>query len=71
MLHIFLTPFLASLISTYFLFAAETTEAEAAVKTMSPGRRKCLLTSETDVEDMYTMKLFHEYKKSSCLLECK
>ena len=53
------------------LLAAETTEAEAAVKTMSPGRRKCLLTSETDVEDMYTMKLFHEYKKSSCLLECK
>ena len=41
------------------------------MKTMSPGRRKCLLTSETDVEDMYTMKLFHEYKKSSCLLECK
>ena len=37
---------------------------------MSPNRRNCLLKSETDVPEMYQMKMFSEYKKSSCYLEC-
>ena len=49
---------------------AETTVADDNVKGMSAVKRSCLLASEVAVPDMYTMKLFHEYKKSSCLLEC-
>ena len=67
--------------------SAETTQASDEVKAMSPGRRRCLLKvrsrsaalrtllsrvqEETDVPDMYSMKMFSEYKKSSCLLECR
>ena len=53
-----------------FSVSATVTEAADNVKTMSPDRRKCLLRDEVDTE-MYTMKMFNEYKKSSCLLECK
>ena len=49
---------------------AETTVAEDNVKSMAAVKRKCLLATEIAEPDMYTMKLFHEYKKSSCLLEC-
>ena len=49
---------------------AETTVADDNVKGMSAVKRNCLLASEVAVPDMYTMKLFHEYNKSSCLLEC-
>ena len=37
---------------------------------MMTSRRKCLLRDEIDT-DLYTMKMFNEYKKSSCLLECQ
>ena len=50
--------------------SATVTEATEAVKAMSPSRRKCLLPEETETE-LYTMKMFKEYKKSSCLLECQ
>ena len=50
--------------------SATVTEATDAVKSMSTSRRKCLLRNEVD-SDLYTMKMFNEYKKSSCLLECQ
>ena len=59
------------IISSVFSLNAETTVAEENVKGMAPYKRKCLLASETDVPDMYTMKLFQEYKKASCQLECR
>ena len=50
---------------------AETTVADDNVKAMSAVKRQCLLANEVSVPDMYSMKLFTEYKKASCLLECK
>ena len=50
---------------------AETTVADDNVKSMSAIKRQCLLANEVSVPDMYSMKLFTEYKKASCLLECK
>ena len=49
---------------------AEVTVADDKVRGMSPERRKCLLRPEIDTE-LYQMKMFNEYKKSSCLLECQ
>jgi len=49
---------------------ATVTEAADGVKSMMTSRRKCLLRDEIDT-DLYTMKMFNEYKKSSCLLECQ
>ena len=49
---------------------AEVTEADDQVRGMAPRRRKCLLRPEIDT-DLYEMKMFNEYKKSSCLLECQ
>ena len=50
--------------------SATVTEAEENVKTMTPERRKCLLRDEIRT-DLYQMKMFNEYKKSNCLLECQ
>lgn len=50
--------------------SAVVTEADDNVKTMDPNRRKCLLRNEIKTE-LYEMKMFNEYKKSSCLLECQ
>ena len=38
---------------------------------MHPGRRKCLMRDEISIPGMYPMKMFKEFKKSSCQLECK
>ena len=59
------------IISVSTSLSAEHTASSDSVKSMSPTRRNCLLKSETDVPGMYTMKMFSEYKKSSCLLECR
>ena len=49
---------------------AEVTVADEKVRGMSPERRNCLLKPEVET-DLYAMKMFNEYKKSSCLLECQ
>ena len=49
---------------------AEVTVADEKVRGMSPERRNCLLKPEVETE-LYEMKMFNEYKKSSCLLECQ
>ena len=49
---------------------AEVTVADEKVRGMSPERRNCLLKPEVET-DLYEMKMFNEYKKSSCLLECQ
>jgi hypothetical protein len=49
------------------------TNSTDAVKSMSPSRRSCIVSSDelSDLNPPVTLKTFTNYTRSACTLECK